>query len=82
MTVPFQMRFVELAAERSPLCVGIDPSAEILEAWGLADDAPGLRAFCERMVDCCAPRQTCALPVVRFRGNSILVGAPASRCFQ
>ncbi len=42
MTVPFQKRFVALAAERSPLCVGIDPSADMLKGWGLADDAQGL----------------------------------------
>src|SRR5437868_6496416 len=55
MTAPFQKRFLELAAERSPLCVGIDPSAETLKGWGLADDVTGLRAFCERMVEACAP---------------------------
>jgi len=66
MTVPFQMRFVELAAERSPLCVGIDPSAESLKGWGLADDAPGLRAFCERMVDSCAPLVAAIKPQAAF----------------
>ena len=28
-----------------PLCAGIDPSAALLAAWGLPDDAEGLRAF-------------------------------------
>src|SRR5260370_18513784 len=55
MTLPFQKRFFALAAERSPLCVGIDPSAEILQAWGVTDDVQGLHAFCERMVEACAP---------------------------
>ena len=31
MTLPFQQRFLALAKERSPLCVGIDPSAEALK---------------------------------------------------
>lgn len=47
--------FVELAAGRSPLCIGIDPSAESLSGWGLTDDINGLRAFCERLVEACAP---------------------------
>jgi orotidine-5'-phosphate decarboxylase len=66
MTLPFQKRFVALAAERSSLCVGIDPSAEVLNAWGLADDAEGLRAFCERMVDACAPLVAVIKPQVAF----------------
>jgi len=55
MTFPFQRRFLALATERSPLCVGIDPSAEALKGWGLRDDVAGLRAFCERLVEACAP---------------------------
>jgi orotidine-5'-phosphate decarboxylase len=66
MMLPFQRRFVELAAERSPLCVGIDPSAESLQGWGLTDDAPGLRAFCERMVDACAPLVAAIKPQAAF----------------
>lgn len=34
-----------------PLCVGIDPSASLLEAWGLPDDASGLRTFALRCVE-------------------------------
>ena len=55
MTLPFQQRFLALAKERSPLCVGIDPSAEALADWGLPDDVAGLRAFCDRLVEACAP---------------------------
>jgi orotidine-5'-phosphate decarboxylase len=66
MTLPFQKRFVALAAERSPLCVGIDPSAESLHGWGLADDLPGLRAFCERMVEACAPLTAVIKPQAAF----------------
>jgi orotidine-5'-phosphate decarboxylase len=32
-------------AERGPACVGIDPHPGLLEAWGLPDDAHGLRRF-------------------------------------
>jgi len=66
MTVPFQKRFITLAAERSPLCVGIDPAAETLKAWGLPDDAQGLRSFCERMVESCAPLVACVKPQSAF----------------
>jgi orotidine-5'-phosphate decarboxylase len=66
MTVPFQTRFRRLAAERSPLCVGIDPSAETLKGWGLADDAAGLRTFCERIVAACAPLVASVKPQAAF----------------
>jgi orotidine-5'-phosphate decarboxylase len=65
-TVPFQKRFVALAAERSPLCVGIDPAAESLKGWGLPDDVQGLRAFCERMVEACAPLVAMVKPQAAF----------------
>ena len=64
--VPFQTRFVELAAERSPLCVGIDPSAESLRGWRLPDDVTGLRVFCERMVEACAPLVATMKPQAAF----------------
>jgi orotidine-5'-phosphate decarboxylase len=66
MRAPFQNRFVELAAERSPLCVGIDPSGESLNGWGLAEDVQGLRAFCERMVGACAPLAAAIKPQSAF----------------
>ena len=66
MTAPFQKRFVELAAGRSPLCVGIDPSAESLKGWGLVDDLLGLRAFCERLVEACAPLVAAIKPQSAF----------------
>jgi len=66
MTAPFQSRFIALARERSPLCVGIDPSRESLAEWSLADNAGGLRAFCERMVEACAPLVATVKPQVAF----------------
>ena len=35
----FAARVAELAASAGPLCVGIDPSAESLSSWGLANSA-------------------------------------------
>src|SRR5437764_9297216 len=66
MIAPFQQRFVNLAAQRSALCVGIDPSAETLQGWGLADDLDGLRACCERMVEVCAPLVAVIKPQAAF----------------
>jgi len=66
MTLPFQQRFLALAAERSPLCVGIDPSPESLREWGLPDDVAGLRAFAERMADTCAPLVAVIKPQTAF----------------
>jgi orotidine-5'-phosphate decarboxylase len=66
MMVPFQQRFAALAQERSPLCVGIDPSAEALRGWGLADDLAGLRAFCARLIEACAPLVASMKPQTAF----------------
>lgn len=66
MTAPFEQRFLALAKQRSPLCVGIDPSAEALKGWGLPDDAAGLRSFCERLVEACAPLVAAVKPQVAF----------------
>ena len=66
MTVPFHKRFVALAAERSVLCVGIDPSADSLKGWGLPDDLQGLASFCKRMVEVCAPLVACVKPQSAF----------------
>ncbi|WP_406620458.1 orotidine-5'-phosphate decarboxylase [Pengzhenrongella sicca] len=34
-----------------PLCVGIDPHPGLLAAWGLPDDATGMREFAARVMD-------------------------------
>jgi orotidine-5'-phosphate decarboxylase len=66
MMAPFQQRFVELASARSALCVGIDPSAESLKSWGLADSVEGLSAFCQRLVEICAPHSAIMKPQTAF----------------
>src|SRR5438552_5084061 len=80
MTLPFSQRFLALAKERSPLCVGIDPSAESLKGWGLPDDATGLRAFCERMVDSCAPLVAAIKPQAAFFERHGPTGMEVLRC--
>lgn len=39
-----------------PLCVGIDPHAELLDRWGLPDDPDGLRVFTRTVIDSLADR--------------------------
>ncbi|MFF2347454.1 orotidine-5'-phosphate decarboxylase [Pseudarthrobacter sp. NPDC058119] len=41
----FGSRLGAAMAARGPLCVGIDPHPALLKAWGLDDDAEGLRRF-------------------------------------
>jgi orotidine-5'-phosphate decarboxylase len=47
----FGGRLARALVERAPLCVGIDPSAALLSAWGLPDDAAGLAAFGRGVLD-------------------------------
>nr|WP_201469769.1 orotidine-5'-phosphate decarboxylase [Microbacterium hydrocarbonoxydans] len=51
---------------RGPLCVGIDPHASLLSAWGLSDDASGLREFGLRTVDAATGRVGVVKPQVSF----------------
>jgi len=41
----FATRVAKAVAVTGPLCAGIDPSADLLAAWGLPDSAVGLRTF-------------------------------------
>ncbi|MCG7593612.1 orotidine-5'-phosphate decarboxylase [Mycobacterium sp. PSTR-4-N] len=41
----FGDRLFEAMARRGPLCPGIDPHPQLLEAWGLSTDADGLARF-------------------------------------
>src|ERR1700678_3957268 len=50
-TTSFGGKVAEAVGRLGPLCAGIDPSAALLEAWGLPDDASGLRSFCGICVD-------------------------------
>lgn len=45
MLPSFGGRLSEALAARAPLCVGIDPSAQLLAKWGLPDDASGVTTF-------------------------------------
>jgi orotidine-5'-phosphate decarboxylase len=45
MTEGFAARVAGAVAATGPMCAGIDPSADLMAAWGLADTPVGLRTF-------------------------------------
>ncbi|OII16678.1 orotidine 5'-phosphate decarboxylase [Curtobacterium sp. MCBA15_013] len=51
---------------RSALCVGIDPHAATLAAWGLGRDEQGLTAFGATLVDAAAGRAAVVKPQIAF----------------
>jgi len=46
----FGVRLATAIAARGPLCVGIDPHPELMQAWDLPVTADGLARFCETCV--------------------------------
>jgi orotidine-5'-phosphate decarboxylase len=51
---------------RGPLCVGIDPHADLLEQWGLADDIAGLETFSRTVVEALADQVAVFKPQAAF----------------
>ncbi|HCT78772.1 MAG TPA: orotidine-5'-phosphate decarboxylase [Micromonosporaceae bacterium] len=74
----FGVRLRSAMDDRGPLCVGIDPHAELLAAWDLPDDATGVAAFSQIVVDALADRVAVFKPQSAFferfgaRGAQIL----------
>jgi orotidine-5'-phosphate decarboxylase len=64
--VPFGARLAAAMDEHGPLCVGIDPHASLLQAWGLRDDVDGLREFSLRVVDALGGRVAAFKPQAAF----------------
>ena len=62
----FGDRLASVFAERGRLCVGIDPHAHLLEAWGLPASADGLRAFGSTVVEAVTGRAGIVKPQVAF----------------
>ncbi|MDO8107773.1 orotidine-5'-phosphate decarboxylase [Isoptericola sp. b441] len=62
----FGTRLAAAMDEHGPLCVGIDPHPGLLTAWGLSDDAAGLRTFALRVVDALAGRVAALKPQSAF----------------
>ncbi|GAA3490590.1 orotidine-5'-phosphate decarboxylase [Streptomyces cremeus] len=67
MTVtPFGTRLRAAMDTRGPLCVGIDPHASLLSAWGLGDDIKGLETFTRTVVEALADRVAVLKPQSAF----------------
>jgi len=54
MTESFAARFAAVRAASGPLVFGLDPSADLLEAWGLGDTADGLDRFADIVLEAAA----------------------------
>ncbi|MEV4919036.1 orotidine-5'-phosphate decarboxylase [Streptomyces tirandamycinicus] len=80
---PFGTRLRQAMDARGPLCVGIDPHASLLAAWGLDDDVNGLERFTRTVVEALADRVAVLKPQSAFferfgsRGIAVLEHAVA-----
>jgi orotidine-5'-phosphate decarboxylase len=81
MRAPFGERLATAVAARGPLCVGIDPHAPLLAAWGLPDDPSGLARFTDTVVAALAGTVAVLKPQLAFyerhgsRGIAVLEDA-------
>jgi orotidine-5'-phosphate decarboxylase len=66
MTEAFGARLARVFAARGRLCVGIDPHAGLLSAWGLPDSAAGARDFGLRVVEAASGRAGIVKPQIAF----------------
>lgn len=62
----FGARLAAAMAEHGPLCVGIDPHASLLDAWGLPDTADGVRRFALTVMDAVGGRVAAVKPQAAF----------------
>jgi orotidine-5'-phosphate decarboxylase len=62
----FGSRLARQIDARGPLCVGIDPHSELLQAWGLPDTPEGLADFCETVVEALAEQVAVLKPQSAF----------------
>jgi len=62
----FGDRLQAKVAASSPLCVGLDPSAALLGAWGLDDSPAGIEQMCNTVLDAVHPSAAAVKPQVAF----------------
>ncbi|MEY9873508.1 orotidine-5'-phosphate decarboxylase [Streptacidiphilus sp. MAP12-33] len=62
----FGARLRQAMDDRGQLCVGIDPHASLLSAWGLGDDVAGLERFSRTVVEALADRVAVLKPQAAF----------------
>jgi len=63
---PFGARLADAVAARGPVCVGVDPHAALLDAWGLPDDPAGLERFALSATEALAPHVAALKPQSAF----------------
>ncbi|MGF6823449.1 orotidine-5'-phosphate decarboxylase [Microbacterium sp. ZKA21] len=66
MTTSFGERTRAALAQYGPLCVGVDPHAALLDAWGLPQSGAGVREFGLRAVEAARGRVGVVKPQVSF----------------
>ena len=66
MSEAFGARLARTFASSGQLCVGIDPHAGLLDAWGLPDSAAGAGDFGLRVVEAAAGRVGIVKPQAAF----------------
>jgi orotidine-5'-phosphate decarboxylase len=64
--ITFGHRLEAVFAAHGRLCVGIDPHAPLLDAWGQPDSAEGVREFGLRVIEAAAGRVGIVKPQVAF----------------
>lgn len=64
--LPFSQRFLALAKERSPFCLGVDPTTQLLQQWGLPDNADGLASMCRIIVQAAGNRLALVKPQAAY----------------
>lgn len=62
----YRQRLKAVTAERGNLCVGIDPHAGLLSAWGLPLTASGLESYCRTIVEALGERVAVFKPQAAF----------------
>ncbi len=63
---PFGSRLEAAVQTRGRLCVGIDPHASLLEAWGLSDDVASMERFALTATEAVAPVASVVKPQSAF----------------
>ncbi len=62
----FISKFITLAVARSPLCVGVDPSLELLQEWGFPQDSKGVALFCNYLLEAADGQIAVIKPQIAF----------------
>jgi orotidine-5'-phosphate decarboxylase len=82
----FSQKFKELALKRSPFCLGIDPTEELIKAWGLDFNPFGLKKMCEIILEAAEDNLALVKPqsayFERFGPEGMVILQDMSKKFQ